>query len=553
MLWYTASAIVASLFVVGHGKPTTRAMHVLETRESPPPGFVRVGPASPNATLNLRVALVQNDIAGLQKALYDVSTPASPLYGQYLSKEEVEKFVAPKPQSVDAVKWWLADNGIEATAVTPAGDWLAFSLTVEKATELLDADFSIFKHQETGETSIRTLSYSIPAELTAHIELVHPTLTFSVPRRSGPVFQAVELLKPGSSKIKRATGVGSATIPPACASPTPIRPACLQELYGIPTALAKSQSNHLGVIGYNGNVANLNDLHTFLTDFRPDLNPSTTFTVDSVDGGSNPQNASDISSEADFDTQYTVGLASGVPVHFISVGVESGHDAWLDTASYLLSQSAPPTCNICNMYMQLGARGTSMLFSSGDAGVGTGSCTTFVPTFPNNCPYVTSVGATTDFAPETAATLTTGGFSNYFAPQPWQTQAIRSYLSKLGSEYSGKYNASGRGFPDVSAQGVKVEYIMNGTEWLFTGTSVSSPIFASVIALLNDELVTAGKPPLGFLNPWLYQNASSALNDITSGSNPGCGTNGFPAEPGWDPVTGLGTPNYAKLRTAAGL
>jgi tripeptidyl-peptidase-1 len=70
---------------------------------------------------------------------------------------------------------------------------------------------------------------------------------------------------------------------------------------------------------------------------------------------------------------------------------------------------------------------------------------------------------------------------------------------------------------------------------------------------LLTSLFQAGKSPLGFLNPWLYSTAASALNDITSGSNPGCNTNGFPAKAGWDPVTGLGTPNFTKLKAAAGL
>ncbi|KAK0184309.1 hypothetical protein F5146DRAFT_938685, partial [Armillaria mellea] len=52
--------------------------------------------------------------------------------------------------------------------------------------------------------------------------------------------------------------------------------------------------------------------------------------------------------------------------------------------------------------------------------------------------------------------------------------------------------------------------------------SCSSPIFASVISLINDRLVAAGKPVLGFLNPFLYAHPS-AFFDITTGSNPGCG------------------------------
>lgn len=80
-----------------------------------------------------------------------------------------------------------------------------------------------------------------------------------------------------------------------------------------------------------------------------------------------------------------------------------------------------------------------------------------------------------------------------------------------------------------------------------------------IVALLNDARTTQGLPVLGFLNPMLYslQNVSAAnttgsfngtgLNDITIGSNPGCGTNGFNTSVGWDAVTGLGSPNFAVL------
>ena len=72
-----------------------------------------------------------------------------------------------------------------------------------------------------------------------------------------------------------------------------------------------------------------------------------------------------------------------------------------------------------------------------------------------------------------------------------------------------------------------------------------------MIGLLNDLRLGAGKPSLGFLNPFLYQSAS-ALTDITDGaSGGGCGTfEGFPAVKGWDPVTGLGTPDYTALAKA---
>lgn len=149
---------------------------------------------------------------------------------------------------------------------------------------------------------------------------------------------------------------------------------------------------------------------------------------------------------------------------------------------------------------------------------------------------VTSVGATTQFGPETAATFSGGGFSNYFARPSWQSTQVSSYLSTHGSAYTGLFNASGRGYPDISAQGVDFEIILVETGITASGTSCSTPTVASIIALLNDQLIAAGKPVLGFLNPWLYSNAASALTDITEGNSPGCNTAGWSAAAGWDPV-----------------
>lgn len=149
---------------------------------------------------------------------------------------------------------------------------------------------------------------------------------------------------------------------------------------------------------------------------------------------------------------------------------------------------------------------------------------------------MTSVGATTGIT-ETAASFSSGGFSAIFSQPSYQASAVSTYLSALGNTNSGRFTRTGRAFPDISAQGENVEITLSGQFGLVDGTSCSSPIFASVIALLNDELAAAGRPPLGFLNPFLYSTGASALNDVTTGSNPGCNTNGFPARAGWDPVS----------------
>ena len=77
---------------------------------------------------------------------------------------------------------------------------------------------------------------------------------------------------------------------------------------------------------------------------------------------------------------------------------------------------------------------------------------------------------------------------------------------------------------------------INGEFFNVDGTSASSPTFAAIVSLLNDARLNKGQASLGFLNPLLYSKGAAALNDITKGSNPGCGTQGFPAVTGWDPV-----------------
>ncbi|KAJ7724661.1 hypothetical protein B0H16DRAFT_1333359, partial [Mycena metata] len=98
---------------------------------------------------------------------------------------------------------------------------------------------------------------------------------------------------------------------------------------------------------------------------------------------------------------------------------------------------------------------------------------------------------------------------------------VKSYLATLGSTSSGMFNRTGRVFPDVSAQGNHSKLLCSQLPQgeLVDGTSCSSPTFASIVALLNDRLIAAGKPQLGFLNPFLYSaKGRAALNDTTLAS-----------------------------------
>lgn len=88
---------------------------------------------------------------------------------------------------------------------------------------------------------------------------------------------------------------------------------------------------------------------------------------------------------------------------------------------------------------------------------------------------------------------------------------------------------------DVSANGDNIAVYVGGKFGLSGGTSAATPIFSSIVNRIIEARLAIGKGPLGFLNPALYANPW-VLNDITNGTNPGCGTNGFSAVKGWDPV-----------------
>ncbi|KAJ7260957.1 peptidase S8/S53 domain-containing protein [Mycena haematopus] len=225
----------------------------------------------------------------------------------------------------------------------------------------------------------------------------------------------------------------------------------------------------------------------------------------------------------------------------------------------------------CNEYGKLGLMGVTFLFASGDSGVaGNGDLCVFPngtqsvdaplfnPMFPANCPFVTGVGATqinpgsTVSDPESAASLTGGGFSNIFALPEYQKKAVGEFYEFHRPPYGAeRYDNSqrARGIPDFSVNGVNCTVVAEGLTIAVAGTSAAPPVIGAMITLINDARLAAGKSPVGFINPAIYSDAfRGAFNDIVSGNNPGCGTDGFESVEGWDPVSGLGTPDFGRLR-----
>lgn len=90
---------------------------------------------------------------------------------------------------------------------------------------------------------------------------------------------------------------------------------------------------------------------------------------------------------------------------------------------------------------------------------------------------------------------------------------MTKYLGILGDRWEGLYNPAGRGFPDIAAQAYRYHVMDTGQDELIGGTSASSPVVAGIFSLLNNARLQAGKPPMGFLNPWLYETGFQGLTE----------------------------------------
>lgn len=542
-------------------------------------------PAS-NLTVTLKIGLAQSDFDTLERHLYQVSDPDHSNYGNHLSKAEVEALVSPKPETLMLVETWLASHGIadDQLAWSSASDWITLSLPLSLAETMLNTTYFVWKHVASEEYLVRTTSYSLPLDIHHHIDVIQPTTNFAQ-------------FKNHRSTLHRVADNAATAIPPdaSCQYATTLR--CIQQTYNA-TGYKPSPhvDNSIAVTGYLDFYANIKDLQMFYKDQRPEA-VNSSFEFVSVHGGINPQDPQLAGDEADLDVQFAFGLSYPIKSTFYSTAgsppfnpnnhtTSNTNEPYTDWLDFILKEEQPPLAistsygddedtvpesfaiRVCKGFAQLGARGVSLMFSSGDSGVGDGesdpsyqTCqandgtgrTRFIPIFPASCPYVTAVGGTqltvNPNEPETAASLSGGGFSWYFPRPSYQDTAVKTFLKKLPhGTYNGLFNPDGRGIPDVSALSANFRIVWRGGIAYERGTSAAAPTFTGLVALLNDARLRAGKKPLGFLNPLLYSKGLLGFNDVTSGNAPGCGTDGFNATAGWDPVTGLGSIDFGKLR-----
>jgi subtilase family serine protease len=197
-------------------------------------------------------------------------------------------------------------------------------------------------------------------------------------------------------------------------------------------------------------------------------------------------------------------------------------------------------------------QGITVFASSGDRGAARQSCDgnslVLSASTPASDPNVTGVGGTH---------LLANGTGGYLSETAWSSTGgasgggFSTLFRRPGYQESSQLNEKARGVPDVAynADGTSGYLaVWNGHVGLVHGTSAGAPQWAGIAALADQA---AGRR-LGALNNRLYRIArseayGSAFHDITTGNNTFGGIAGYSAGPGWDPVTGLGTPQVASL------
>jgi kumamolisin len=300
--------------------------------------------------------------------------------------------------------------------------------------------------------------------------------------------------------------------------------------------------------------------------------PLPKITGQSVDSGVNHPvgNPDSADGEVDLDIEVAGGIAPGAHIvvyfapntdqGFIDAITTAIHDTGTNPSvisiswgSAEMNWTAQAMTAMDQAFQAADALGITVLCAAGDAGSGDGASDNRAHVdFPASSPNVTGCGGTRLEASNNAVTKevvwnegvdssTGGGVSDFFGLPPWQAQA--------GVPPSVNDKHLGRGVPDVAGDAdpqTGYQVYVDRQDSVFGGTSAVAPLWAGLIALINQQQGQS----IGFLNPILYQNylqltQSGAFRDVTSGNN-----GDYAAGPGWDACSGLGTPDGAKLLAA---
>jgi kumamolisin len=507
------------------------------------PGGKDAGPADPNQKIEVSVFLRRGSLAG--KFPSAAQTGALPLQQRkYLTREEFARLHGASTADLEKIRAFAGQNGLKVMSEDRAARIVKLSGTVQAFNAAFGVDLRRYEHSS-GTYRCRTGTLTVPADLERIIEGV-----FGLDNRP----QAKAHFRLRKEKPNAAAQA-------AAASYSPVQVA---EAYAFPTG-ATGVGQCIGVIELGGGYS-AGDLDTFFGG----LGISTpTVTAVSVDGATNSPTGdpSGADGEVELDIEVAGAVAPGAQIAayfapntdqgFIDAVTTAVHDATLKPSVVSISWGGPENSwteqsrNALNSACQdASTMGITILAASGDDGASDGS-TSGTPTvdFPAASPYVVACGGTkltlsgTTISSEQAWNelsenegATGGGVSELFALPSFQQSA---------NVPAAPNGFVGRGVPDVAGDAdpeTGYNVVVDGQQTVIGGTSAVAPLWAGLLALINQSLGTN----VGYVNPLLYAaKAEATFHDITTGNN-----GDYSAGPGWDACTGLGSPDGAALLSA---
>ena len=528
---------------------------------------------SPASVVSFSLTLSERNTDQVKEIALAVSTPSNPSYGQHLTAQELDELTAPEQGALRRVTSWLDEHGAQYE-VTRGRLVTVTDLSLAVAKNLLHAEFTTISRHGSEQKRAFATHYELPSAVAEVVDAVYGLA--GVPTTKAP---AKKRAKKNKNNMKNKAPEWG---------PPQVNPTILSKTYNVTTSgstpTTANSTNKQAIVSFLGQEFAVEDVDTFFKMYVSNTTQPPTITCvgpKSCEGGSQ--------TEASLDIQYLVGMAPTVATegwYFDGQTLDfcGTVRSWTQA---LLAAKAPPLVSSVSYGFQgnlgesgctnagiLGvendlaaaaARGLTVILASGDGGNGETPENKLFSSWPGSSPWVTAVGATSYsnnqlYGPEEAASFnfpSGGGFSWNMERLPnatYQDKYVKNYFATASRlPPADGYHASGVGSPDVSALGNGYMVVQHGRAKPQGGTSAATPMFAGLVSMLNEERLAQGMAPMGFLNPWIYSN-QDAFTDITVGWDSLNGKSdqlAFPCSKGWDPVTGVGTPNYGLMVEAA--
>lgn len=238
---------ICLFFASSLASPTSRNYHVVEQLPVIPEGWTEDRAPPPSTSMKFRIAIRHGKMAEFEQKAIDIATPGNRLYGQFMTREEINDFLRPSGDAVDAILSWMKSEDVPDDKIERHGNWLTWMVPVSQAEKMLHTRFRSFRNNVSQNVDIRTLEYSVPQDVYDHIQMIQPTTRFGQP----------SLQKAPLSNYSPALG-SFHDLEDNCSSM--VTPTCLRGLYGVyDTKAHPDPQNKLGISGFLDQYARYDD------------------------------------------------------------------------------------------------------------------------------------------------------------------------------------------------------------------------------------------------------------------------------------------------------